>query len=169
MNAQKLGELVSYVFKAHAESPVKPSKAFRKWDGKTPYGVHPTWCAMMILAEPALPESLRQTGAEVLLLHDILEDTTVQLPHDCSPEVVRLVGEMTFPGGSEEEMRLVWERSSETKLFKLYDKVFNFFDSLWMTVEKRERYAAHMLRLADFVASHYGDLNIVRIARAICT
>lgn len=168
MTAQELAGLIGYSFRAHAEQPTKPSKAVRKWDGKTPYGIHPTWCAMTLLTETTLPEELRATGAQALLLHDILEDTTAGLPEGISAEVAKLVEGMTF-ASSDEEMELIWTRSQEIKLLKLYDKVSNLLDASWMSEEKRERYAAYLVRLCDDVEPRYGQLNIIRIARAIAS
>lgn len=166
MDAKKLSGVIAYSVFSHAERPTKPSKAVRKWDGRTPYGVHPVWCGVTLLQETALPEEIREVGAEALLFHDLLEDTTVDLPEGTSPRVRELVEGMTF-ASSDEEMEKVWERSPEIILLKLYDKVSNLLDGVWMIPEKRERYRAYTYRLADDVESHYGILNIVRIARAL--
>jgi len=56
---EKLVDLIAYTFRAHGEGATKPSKAVRKWDGRTPYAVHPVWCAMTLLTETTLPEDLR--------------------------------------------------------------------------------------------------------------
>lgn len=168
MTAQDLAGFIGYSFRAHAEQPTKPSKAVRKWDGKTPYGIHPTWCAMTLLTETTLPEEIRVTGAQALLLHDVLEDTTAGLPEGTPTEVIKLVEGMTFVS-SDEEMELIWTRSQEVKLLKLYDKVSNLLDGSWMSQEKRERYAAYLVALCDDVEPHYGQLNIMRIARAIAS
>ncbi len=169
INAADLTELVSYEFFMHAERAKKPSKAVRKWDGVTPYGVHPAWCAMTLLHETALSEELRVRGAAALLFHDLLEDTTAGIPESLGcPEGAReLVAGMTFES-SDVEMAEVWSRSEEVKLFKLYDKVSNLLDGAWMSPEKRAKYAAYTLRLAEDVERNFGGLNIVRIARAIC-
>ena len=166
--AYGLADLIGYVFTTHQEKARKPSKAVRKWDSRTPYGVHPVWCAVTLLQEDTLPEDLRVRGAWALLLHDILEDTTAELPANTPEEVVALVGEMTFPGGSAQEMKEIWSRSKETKLLKLYDKTSNLQDGTWMFTEKRAKYAAYLLRLCEEVERHYGaKLNILRIARAL--
>jgi (p)ppGpp synthase/HD superfamily hydrolase len=161
-----LSALISFAVDAHRDSATKPSKAVRKWDGKTPYGIHPTWCAMTLLTETTISEELRITGAQALLLHDVLEDTTAVLPEGTPAAVRKLVEEMTFEG-SDEEMEHIWSRSLECKLLKLYDKVSNLLDAAWMTAEKRSRYAAYLAKLCDAVEPTYGRLNIIRIARAI--
>ena len=166
MNAKQIVESITYSFSAHAERPTKASKAVRKWDGVTPYGVHPAWCAMTLLQEPALPEEVRERGYQALLFHDLLEDTTADLPEGIASEIRELVEGMTF-ASSDEEMVKVWERTSEVRLLKLYDKVSNRLDGVWMTPEKLERYRAYTRRLADDVEANFGSLNIVRIARAL--
>lgn len=166
MNADRISGLIAYAFRVHSENAAKPSKAVRKWDGKTPYGIHPTWCAMTILAETTLPEELRYDGAEALLFHDILEDTTAALLPDTRAEVVDLVREMTFVS-SDREMVEVWGRGPTVLLLKLYDKTSNLLDGVWMSPEKRGLYNAYLLRLCDEVEKEYVELNIIKIARAI--
>ena len=102
-----------------------------KWDGLTPYSVHPIWCATMILHETALAEDIRVDGSQALLFHDVLEDTLAELPNYLSERVKNLVQDMTFES-SDVEMLKVWDKPIEVKLFKLYDKVSNLMDARWM-------------------------------------
>jgi len=166
VDAKELARLISYAIITHDDCPRKPSKAFRKWDGRTPYGIHPVWCAMTLLHEYALLEELRIAGAQALLFHDIFEDTTADLPEGTDERVRELVEGMTFES-SDEEMEKVWERSPEIRLIKLYDKVSNCYDDVWMTPEKRERYRTYTRKLADDVEANYGSLTIVKFARAL--
>lgn len=151
---------------AHADHAKKPSMAVRRWDGRTPYGVHPLWCGLTLLHETTLPKSLRESGATALLYHDALEDTNVVLPEHLTKRIERLVRGMTFASSQEEEQK-VWRRSKEVRLLKLYDKVSNLLDGAWMTPERRERYFSYTLRLAEDVEKNFGSLNIVRIARSL--
>ncbi len=161
-----LANLIAYIFEAHASHATKTSRSYRKWDGKTPYAIHPTWCGMTILTETTLPEEVRVTGAQALLLHDVLEDTTAGLPAGTSPRVKEVVEKMTF-ASSDAEMEAIWSCEPEIRLLKLYDKVSNLLDGAWMSDDKRRLYVDYVRRLCDNVASQYGELNIVRIARAI--
>ncbi len=165
-NHTNLSELISFVFNAHTLHPKKPSKAFRKWDGQTPYATHAVWCAMTILTEETLPEDIRSNGAQTLLLHDVLEDTTTKLPEGLTEEVIWMVEEMTFTS-SAEEMVLIWSKSPKIRLLKLYDKVSNLLDGSWMDVEKIEKYREYVKQLAVDVEKHFGLLNIVRIAKGL--
>lgn len=163
---RKFAELINFVFVVHAERAKSPKKATRKWDGKTPYGIHPIWCAMALLHETKIPEKQRRAGAEALLLHDILEDTAAGLPTGISDEVRLLVQDMTY-GSTEEEIKLVWSRSPFIRLLKLYDKASNLMDGAWMSDEQRKKYAKYTKKLADDAKENFGELNIVKIAYAL--
>lgn len=156
---------ITYVINAHTNHPSKPSKAFRKWDGKTPAYMHPLWCATTIAAETNLDEITRYEGELALLYHDVLEDTTLQLPNWLSERIKVLVGEMTFPGGMAQEMKDVWDKSKETRLYKLYDKIHNLLDGAWMDEEKRKGYEEYTRRLCEDVERNYGELNITRMMK----
>jgi hypothetical protein len=145
----------------------------RSWDNATPYAIHPIWCAMTFLSETTLPADLREIGYQVLLWHDLLEDTKLKsLPPNTPSEVKELVDEMTFKNFAE-EMQKVWERSETTRLLKLYDKVSNLLDGAWMNDKKWNEYVSYTLKLTEQVEAissnqKYGELNIMKIARAIC-
>lgn len=158
---------IRWVIRAHTEYPTQPSKAFRKWDEKTPYSMHPIWCASMIATETSLDEKTREEGIQVLLYHDVLEDTTLLLPQGLSLRVVQLIHEMTFGGGSKQEMQEIWGKPREIKLYKLYDKVSNLLDGSWMDDDKWNSYSEYTRRLCDDVKRNYLGLNITRIAREI--
>ncbi|MBU3913878.1 MAG: hypothetical protein KKE50_07360 [Nanoarchaeota archaeon] len=166
MIVTKLPGLIQCVIFAHTFCAKAVDKRFRKWDGKTPYYVHPLWCAMTLLTEEKLSEEIRRVGSQALLLHDMLEDTTAPLPEDTEAEVRRLVMDMTFDS-SDEEVEKIWQKSGEVKLFKLYDKVSNFLDAGWMDSGRVEKYFDYTSRLLNFVAGSYGELNIVLIGREI--
>ncbi len=166
INHLTLSNLIVYSIQAHALFPKKPSKAFRKWDGQTPYAAHSIWCATTILTESRLPEDLKTDGAEALLLHDVPEDTTLGLPEGLSERVIRLIEEMTFES-SEQEMEDIWSKSREARLLKLYDKVSNLLDGGWMDSRKAAKYREYTRKLSEDVERNYGKLNIVRIAESI--
>lgn len=161
----RLTSLIDFSFRVHDKFANEPRKRFRKWDGRTPYAIHPVWCAVTILAETTLPEEIRYHGALALLLHDVLEDTQAPLPSRLPPQVEALVLEKTF-ASFEEEHELIWGRSELCRLLTTYDKVSNLLDANWRT-NKRDLYVGYTLRLADDTEKRWGPLNIVRIARAI--
>jgi hypothetical protein len=164
--ACELGEAIAHTISAHSAFANADDDKVRFWDRRTPYAVHPIWCAMTLLTETRLPAAIRERGYLALLWHDVLEDTRLGLPTTTS-EVRSLVEAMTFASFAEEKAR-VWEASDEVKLLKLYDKVSNLLDASWMSAGKRADYVEHTQRLAALVRSRFGELNITRIADAIC-
>ena len=167
MKARQLQMDIGWIIDAHDDHARKESKRFRKVDGKTSYAIHPIACAALLLHEQAIPEADRYAGAQALIYHDLLEDTTAELPSWLNERVRALVSAMTFKS-SDAEMEEVWERAAEVRMLKLFDKVSNLLDGGWMSEEKRRKYQNYTRRLATDVETHYGNLNIVKIAKAIC-
>lgn len=159
-------------FDAHLNHSKKQQHSVRKWDNQTPYGVHPLWCAMTFLQETDLSDSVnRENCALALLFHDIGEDTTMEFPEWLPKDVIELVESMTFTsevGSTAIEMEAIWDSSTIVRLLKLYDKVSNILDGSWMSDEKwNGQYVPYVLQLADDVEQNYGQLNIIRVARAV--
>jgi len=161
-------KIINLSIEAHKDYPKKPEYAFRKWDNQTPYYIHPLWCAMMFLQETNLPKLInREKCTLALILHDVKEDTTMELPKWLPQDVVNLVEQMTF-SSTELEIAEVWNRPKIIRLLKLYDKVSNLLDGSWMPDEKwNEQYVPYVLQLVDDVEKNYGQLNIVLFARAV--
>jgi len=151
---------------AHQRHPKTKKDTIRIWDDTTPYFIHPTWCAMTLLTETSLSESIRFNGYQALFLHDILEDTTIDLPIGTSDAVRRYVQDMTFDSFTD-EVNNIWSKDKIVQLLKLYDKTSNLLDAVWMNNETRKRYIDYTLQLTDKIQSEYGDLNIVKISRSI--
>ena len=166
MDATRLVSVLTHVILTHANEPIKPEKAFRKCDGKTPASIHPILCAMLLLHETSLSEEIREKGWETLASHDIFEDTGGALTQEATEEIIRLVTGMTFKNNVE-EMERVWERGSEIILYKLYDKFSNLLQDSVLAEEKRPRYYEYILKLCEEVEKTYGELDIVTVARAI--
>jgi (p)ppGpp synthase/HD superfamily hydrolase len=165
--ASEIVRTLLHAIQAHTDCPRSAEDAVRRFDGKTPYAVHPLWCAMTILLEAQLDAELRRIGYQALAWHDTLEDTTLGLPDTVDPRVRALVEELTF-ARDEDERVLIWQRSRDAKLLKLYDKVANLLDNrTWRPAESWNAWAAYTLELARFVEGEFGRLNIVRIAHAL--
>lgn len=169
MNVVEFIKHISFITEAHGPLYSKtPEKSVRLWDKKTPYSIHPLWCAMTILTETALPYKIRRDGYTALLYHDILEDTTKKLPRGINKTIRNLIKDMTFHGGIDEEMKKIWSKSIEIRLLKLYDKTSNLLDASWMNPKERRKYILYTKRLMKDVEKNYGTLNIISIARAVC-
>src|SRR3989344_6802296 len=152
------------VIDAHQNHARKPENRYRKWDGKTPYSIHPIWCAATLLHETKLPEQMRRDGSLALLYHDVLEDTTAPLPDWLSQDVKGLVQALTFES-SEDEWENIWSRGELPILLKLYDKTGLFLDGTWIAPKRREQHLAHLRKLCEYVERKHGELNITLFAR----
>lgn len=158
---------IEFATESHIEKPRTPNDMVRFWDKRTPYTIHPIWCAMTLLTETSLDEDIRLNGYQALLWHDVLEDTKVNVLPEGTPDVVRqYVQEMTFDSFSEEQAA-IWSKDKEIRLFKLYDKTSNLLDGSWMSDTKWTRYTTFTQALCQDVESQYGTLNIVKISNAI--
>ncbi|OGL59218.1 hypothetical protein A3H10_01265 [Candidatus Uhrbacteria bacterium RIFCSPLOWO2_12_FULL_46_10] len=166
INTKKLSELILFVITAHEEYPKQPDNSFRFWDKRTPYSIHPIWCAMTLLTETTLSEELRWRGAQALLLHDVVEDTTATLPSNISDEVVKLIQELTFETPTE-GLEKIFQKSEEAQLLKLYDMVSNLLDWDQKLNMKIELYKGVAKKLAHLVEKQHGNLNIVSMAYAL--
>lgn len=158
---------IQFTIDAHIHNPNTQSDAVRYWDKKTPYVIHPIWCAMTLLTETTLDESIRFDGFEALLWHDVLEDTQLELPESTSDRIKKYISDMTFKSFSD-EINDIWKRDNIIRLFKLYDKTSNLLDGTWMSDFKWNRYVDFTMRLNDDVLSNYGELNISKIATSVC-
>ncbi|MDH5532830.1 MAG: hypothetical protein OEX81_00185 [Candidatus Pacebacteria bacterium] len=158
-----LSKHIETVIKAHVDHPKEEINKYRFFDKKTPYVVHPIWCATTILTEPKLDFDLRQKGALSLLYHDVLEDTLAPLPEDLPSEIKEWIRDMTFDGGFEEEQVKLFTKPKEVLLFKLYDKTSNLLDATWMDKELYKTYFDFTQKLSKKVTKHYGELNITKI------
>ena len=165
--ADEMDFSIHHTIDAHMNHPRSEEDTIRFWDKTTPYAVHPIWCAMTLLTETTLPEEIRFRGYQALLWHDTLEDTTSPLPENTDEAVSQLVHEMTFLSFRDEQEK-IWSSRDVVKLLKLYDKVSILLDATWMKTEKWNSLVDYTLRLKAFVSETYGELNIVKIAGAVC-
>lgn len=162
-----LNDHIHYSIRAHGFHSKTIQNSYRLWDKKTPYFIHPLWCAMTILTETTLPPDIRHDGAITLLYHDVLEDTTMKLP-PAIPQTIRShITDMTFYGGINEEMQMIWNKKPQIRLFKLYDKVSNLLDASWMSPQLRKTYTAYTKKLLHDVENNFGSVNIVKMAHAL--
>lgn len=165
--ADELSAMIRDVFFVHSIFPKTPDKAFRKFDGSTPYGVHPVLAAMFFLHEETLPEDFRVIGAKALLAHDILEDTTAILPDwCCDDKVCSLIKELTFSEQQDPSVE-IWGRSSEAILLKFYDVTINLMCVGKMDAEKIKRRRQQALIHLAWIRSKHPCLEIVKIAEGL--
>lgn len=164
--AHQIADSVALIREAHMDAAISPEDSVRFHDHCTPYIIHPIWCAMTLLTETQLPEQLRLDGYLALMWHDVPEDTYANLPDNFNDEVRDLVHGMAFASLAVEREK-VWERPETVRLLKLYDKTSNLLDASHLSTQRWNTLVEFTLRLAGDVEANFGELNIVKIARAI--
>jgi len=165
LTAEELAVMTSDVLLLHTRFPKEPKKAFR-FDGVTPFGVHPVLLAMLILNEEHLTEEVRVRGAKALLAHDLLEDTTVELPEWArDPEVEKLVCGLTFTKGQDKYVD-VWSRGEDVILLSFFDSVINL-TCVGNVLPERMAYKKQKVREhLVYIEQRYPKLEIVKMAKA---
>lgn len=160
---KNLKRLLDLIYSAHQEHNTR--KDFRQ-DGKVPFIVHPIWCALTILNDQRIPFEERELGYQVLLLHDILEDTSLEIPDYVDQKVLDCVGEMTHDTWEEEQN--IENKSDFIKLLKLCDKIASMYDETVRDEPQRRReWKSLTQKLLSDVENHYGNIHLVVLAKAI--
>ncbi len=157
---------LSFIIDAHTNKIKENASKVRKWDNKTPYYIHPIWCATMLLQETSIPEEIRIKGSQALLYHDVVEDTEVGLPEWLSKDIRSLIFNMNLDS-SEDEWTNLWKKDKEVRLLKLFDKVSNVLDGVWMEQNRKKQHIEHLKKLCKDVEENYGGLNIVKLAKTL--
>jgi len=156
-------KLLDFVYKAHQEHNTKCD--FRQ-KGKVPFIVHPIWCALTLLNDQRIPFKERKIGYQILLLHDVLEDTSLDMPNYVDSKVVKGVKEMTHSSWEEEQN--ISKKSNFIKLLKLCDKIASMYDETVKRGPKRRReWKILTQKLLKDVENHYGNIQLVILAKAI--
>lgn len=156
-------KLLDFVYSAHQEHCVK--KDFRQ-GGEVPFVVHPIWCAVILLNDTHIPFEERRIGYQALLLHDVLEDTSLKLPDWIEPEVVKLVQQMTHETWEEE--KAVDKKSPLVQLLKLCDKTASMYDeNVRSDPQRRREWKELVKKLLDNVEQNYKNSRVVLVAKVV--
>lgn len=159
----KLKQLIDLAYSAHHEHNTRND--FRQ-NGQVPFIVHPLWCALILLNDQRIPFVERELGYQVLLLHDVLEDTSLEIPDYVDKKVLELVKEMTHKTWEEEQN--IENKSDFVKLLKLCDKVASMYDeTVRQDPERRKEWKTLTQKLLQAVERHYGNIRLVILAKAI--
>jgi len=163
IKAEELKKYLDFAYSAYQENNAT-DQAYRQ-DGKVPYMIHPLWCASMLIADTEVPREQRELGFKALLLHDVLEDTSLEFPDWVEPEVKEVVKELTFES-FEQAVEEYPKKAAFIKLLLLYDKLSSMYED---HVEDHHKSEWKKFTLQGIVAveKEYGDIRIVQIGKAI--
>ncbi len=131
-----------------------------------PYIIHPMWAACTLIMDPKIPKEERIIGYQVLVLHDVLEDTSEQLPDWVSDDVKRGVQSLTHENW-EEEQEAVMQYTPFLTLLKLCDKMQTMYELAIDDPIKARQWKTLIENLVRDVEAHYGKTKVVVIAKAL--
>lgn len=163
IKSEELKKYLDFAYSAYQENNIT-NQAYRQ-DGKVPYIMHPLWCASMLIADTQVPYEQRELGFKALILHDILEDTSLELPDWVEPEVKSVVKELTFES-FKQAMEKYPKKSPFIKLLLLYDKLSSMYEN-HVGEPKRHEWKILVLNGIKEVEKEYGNIRIVQIGKAI--
>lgn len=168
ISSQVFKQYLDFAQSAYQEHNVT-DQAYRQ-NGKVPYTTHPLGSALLHIADTSIPYETRELGFKILVLHDVLEDTSLELPDWVEPPVKEGVEEMTYRGVETLEEKMKWVQSKDAfiKLLMLYDSFWSLNERhVGGPIERQAQWKKGMLMLADEAEKHYGNIRIVTIARAV--
>lgn len=134
--------------------------------GMYPYIIHSMWAATTLIMDPAIPKRERIIGYQILVLHDVLEDTTVQLPKWIDEEVKKGVKALTHNNWKEEQEATLHYTPFLT-LLKLCDKMQTMYELAVADPKKAHEWKALVEHLTRDVEAHYGKTRVTVIANAL--
>jgi len=160
-----VGKLFMFAHDAHTNHNLRgEDHVIRR--GLYPYIIHPMWAAGTLVADPTLPKEERILGYQILVLHDVLEDTSIKLPEWVSEEVKSGVQALTHDNW-EEEQDAVTHYTPFLKLLKLCDKIQTMYELAIVDPKKAHEWKQLIERLVVDVEAHYGKTRVVVIAKAL--
>lgn len=171
ITSKELKKYLDFAYKAYQENNITGQDYRQK--GKVPYLTHPLGAAILLISDTEIPIKEREIGFKALILHDVLEDTSLKLPNFVESKVKKIVEDMTFENWEEAE-RKIPEKPINVKLLILYDKLHSMYemqvgmnDSKSYREKKRRDWKKAVGNLINEVEKHYGNIRIVQIGKAI--
>ena len=161
----KINDLKMYLDFAHSAYHGKSSNQKYRQDGKVPYIFHPLWCASVLINDTKIPIKEREVGAKSLILHDVLENTDLELPDWVDNEVKEAVEKLTFDK-DEIIMKEILTMNHFIKLLFLTDLLSSMYERQVSRLKRKPWKLLIKLILRD-VKKNYGNIRIVQIGNTI--
>lgn len=166
ISAEELKKLLDFSFDAY-QNKNSSGQEYRQ-DGNVPYIMHPLWCASVLINDTRIPLEERELGFKALLLHDVLENTTLELPEWAGEDVKEMVEAMSF-GGQHDIKEVIRELSKKPALFgllMLIDALSSMYEE-HVSEKKKKFWKLGVKTLTELVEKQYGDIRIIQISRAV--
>lgn len=163
LSPDKLKRLLDFAYNAYQENN-ETGQAMRH-GGKIPYLIHPLWGASLLITDPLIPFEERLLGFEILIVHDVLEDTSLGLPDWVNSKTKGFVDRLSYVEW-EDFVKRAKKEIPFMKLLILIDKLESMYE-LGVSDWKRESWKQLCRDLLKDVKAHYGNIRIVQIAKPI--
>lgn len=163
IKSKELKRYLDFAYSAYQENNITGQEYRQK--GKVPYIMHPLWCASLLIADTQIPYEQRELGFKALILHDVLEDTSLKLPEWVEPEVKEIVQKLTFKSW-EQAKREISKSPTFIKLLYLFDALSNMYEN-HVSEPKRAEWKKLTAGILKGVEQEYGNIRIVQIGKAI--
>ncbi|NQV00283.1 MAG: hypothetical protein HQ538_06105 [Parcubacteria group bacterium] len=158
-------ELKKYLDFAHEAYEGESSKSKYRQKGSVPFIFHPLWCASILINDTKVPLKEREIGCKALILHDVLENTDLELPNWVENNVKVIVDKLTF---NKDEIigKEIITMSPFTKLLFLTDLLASMYDNQVSKPKRKIWKLLTRLLLID-VKKNYGNIRIIQIGNTI--
>ena len=173
ISSKEFKKYLDFAYLAYQENNISsPNQTYRQ-DGKVPYMMHPLWCASMLITDTQIPWEQREIGFKALILHDVLEDTSLELPSWIESEVREAVQAMTFEN-HKQALREYENKTPFIKLLMLYDELSSMyenhvgvFNNSVVKKVKRRLWKEFTIKGIKEVEKEYGNIRIVQVGKAV--
>lgn len=162
MNKNILKKYLDFAYKAYEG---ESSQSRYRQDGRVPFIFHPLWCASILINDTEISLEEREVGCKTLILHDVLENTSLELPDWVETEVKEAVNKLTFDN-DEIITKEILTMSPFIKLLFLTDLLASMYENQVSRLKRKPWKILTKLVLRD-VKKHYGNIRIVQIGNTI--
>lgn len=161
---EELRKYLKFLLDAHEKHDTTSKEIFRQ-KGRTPYPTHPIFAAQSVLVDRRVPWEERRLGYYALLLHDVLENTSLELPDWVEEEVKKRVELLTFNEGTKEEkLRALETRPIYIKYLVLADTLSNMYEE-HISEHNRDTVMKIVRYLIDELSEQYRDSTVVALVK----
>lgn len=166
VSSSELKKLLDFSFAAYQENN-SSSQEYRQ-NGNVPYIMHPVWCASVLINDTRIPLEERELGFKALLLHDILENTSSELPDWIDDDVREMVEALSFgePHDLQEIIRELGNKPALFTLLLLIDTLSSMYEE-HVSKKKRRAWKLGVKALTVLAEKNYGNVRIVQISKAV--
>jgi (p)ppGpp synthase/HD superfamily hydrolase len=157
---------IEFLFESHGDHNSTTDELYRQ-EGLIPYPSHCLLAAQLLLADRQVKWSERKVGYLALLLHDVLEKTSAELPDWIDPEVKQLIDGLTLDRNNPEMSieKQIFSKTPNIQFLILIDMYSSLYEE-HVRPENQERWIKGMSKLVEILDPVYGHTNLFTVIKA---